>query len=367
MAAEWRQERACGTAAYRLEISGAAQVRLEDGQGRRYVPGAKKLPHELSWYGGWMVESIGGDEVREVGLRRRFPAERPLRIEFEGGPAEQVMIHRLQTPPEARIYRGVTGVTIAEDQTICVECRDEANQPTFENRQPGGIPQERLDGLASELEEVRRSLAAAQDELAAERQAKDQMQELLAARGEELVAKLVQEKERLSEALTGKLAQARAVQEEAQGLRARVEEAECQGWEAEQERAVLQKQLEEAEGRLEVKTLDCEQARADLGGLRAQMDDDWDTLTLMEEEPFLTGNSVYRTLEEITRKMEAAERRLGQIIALRGKINDTVQQAITRGDGGLPLNSELGGEPDGPDGHEWADSSAGGADPKPES
>lgn len=366
MAVEWRQESSSDTAAFRLKIASNTQVRLDDGQGRQQLMGAKKLAHELYRYGCWMAELIREDGVREVGLRRLRPAERLLRIGFEGGTAGQVEICRLlQGPPESRIYTNVSGITILEDLTIRVECRGQ-NSQNSQPQQPDGLPWQESDRLLRELEGLKLAAVAAQNALEAERRANMELQELLIASGDEWIAGLNRERDRLSKALAEKLERAQAAQQEIQAIQARLEEADLQCQTAERECIGLQKELDEAEARLEVKTLDCEQAQAELSCLRSQMDEDEDILALMEEEPFLTGNSVRRTLEEITKKMEAAERRMGQIIALRERINDTVQQAITRGDGVLPIGDELGGGPDGHDKHETADPSAGGTDPEPE-
>lgn len=363
MAVEWRQESPSDSAAFRLKIACDTSVRLDDGQGRQQLLGAKKLPHELYRYGCWMAELIRGDGVREVGLQRLRSAERSLRIGFEGGMVGQVEICQLfQGSPESRVYINVSGVTILEDLTVRVECQEQSSQ----SRQPDGLSRQESDRLLRELEGLKLAAVAAQNELEAERCANRELQELLTASGDELIAGLGREKDRLSEALAKKLERAQAAWQEFQEVQARLEEAELQCRAAERERVGLQRELDEAEAWLEVKTLDCEQAQAELNCLRSQMDDDGNTLALMEEEPFLTGNSVRRTLEEITKKMEAAERRMGQIIALRERINDTVQQAITRGDGVLSIGEELGGGPDGPDKHETADPSAGGTDSEPE-
>ena len=359
MAVEWRQEGSSGTKAFRLEISCDTRVRLDDGQGRQLLLGAKKLPHELYRYGCWIAEFIRGDGVREVGLHRLLPADGPLRIGLEAGTVGQVKICRLlQGTPESRVYTNVSGVTILEDLTIRVECQEQNPQ----QRQPG----QDSDRLRRELEGLRQAALAAQRELEAERDANMALQELLSARGDEWIAGLSREKDRLSGELAEKLERVQAAHQELQEVRARLDEAESQCQAAEQERAGLQKGLDEAEARLEVKTLDCKQARTELDSLHAQMEGDEDILALMEEEPFLKGNSVRKTLEEIAKQMEAAERRMGQIIALREKINDTVQQAITRGDGVLPIGDELGGGPDGRDKHETADPSVGGTDPSAE-
>lgn len=367
MAVEWRQEGLPDTAAFRLEIACDTQIRLDDGRGRQQLLGAKKLSHELCRYGDWMVELIRGDADRELGLRRSGSAERPLRIAFEAGTAEQVAIHRLQAQPESRVYRNVSSVIITGDLTIRVECQEQGPRPSFRDRQPSGPSQQEYDRLFRELEGLRQAAIAARGELEAERIANRELRELLTASGDEWIERLSRERDRLSEALAEKLEKAQTVRQEAREAQARLEEAEIQCQAAEQERAGFQKELDQAEARLEVKRLDCERTQEELNCLRAQMKGDEDTLALMEEEPFLTGNSVRRTLEEIAKKMEAAERRMGQIIALREKINDTVQQAITQGDGVLPIDDELGGGQDGPDKHETADPSAGGTDPVPES
>lgn len=363
MVAEWRPGTNQTVAAYRLEITGTAQVRLDDGQGRQQVLGAKKMPHELYWYGGWMAESVRGEDTQEVVLRRSDSAARSLRITFGAGTVGQVAVHRLHTPPESRVYQAVFGMTIEEDQTIRVESRDDSAQRPPEGGQTAeNVPRRAPSAPLQELEEARQSLAGMRAELEAQQRANSKLRELLGARGDDLIAALAQDSAILSEALAGKLEQARAAQEETQGLRARLEETELQIQAAEQEYAGLRRQMEEAEALLEVKTLDCGQTRADLDSLRTQLDCDRDTIVLMEEEPFLKGNSVRKTLENVSKELEAAERRLGRIIVLREKINDAVQQTITRGDGVLPLDSELGGEQDGSDGHEAEDSSATGAD-----
>lgn len=362
MAVEWRHEGFTAAAAYRLEITGGGSVKLDDGQGCRRTLGARLLPHELYWCGGWMAESVRGDAYIEVWLSCLLPAERPLRITFETGIAGQVVISLLQTPPESRTFLNVASITVAANQTVCLECEGTSPLPVWEPVSDTVF----RSTQRQELEKAREDLAEARAGLEMERQTTLRLQDLLTVRGDELITELAQERARLSEVLEEKLAQAEAAQQELEELQARLEEAKTRDKTLEQELASLQTQLEEAEGQNELKTLDCEQARTNLHCLQAQLADDKDTLTLMEEEPFLTGNSVRKTLEDTEKKLEAVERRIGRIIALREGINDTVQRAITRGDGILPLSGELGGDQDGPGEHEEADTPAGGAASAPE-
>ena len=111
----------------------------------------------------------------------------------------------------------------------------------------------------------------------------------------------------------------------------------------------LNQELENSVVLLELKTLDCEQARQTLAFLRERNLSDEDTLELMRAEPFLKGNSVRKTLETVERELDAAENALGRIIRLREKINDAVQTAILVGNGALPLSEELGGNGNGAD------------------
>ena len=109
----------------------------------------------------------------------------------------------------------------------------------------------------------------------------------------------------------------------------------------------LKQELEKSAAMLELKTLDCEQARQTLDSLRERGLSDEDTLELMRAEPFLKGNSVGKTLETVERELDAAETRMGRIIRLREKINGAVQRAILAGDGTLPLSEDLGGNRNG--------------------
>lgn len=109
----------------------------------------------------------------------------------------------------------------------------------------------------------------------------------------------------------------------------------------------LNQELENSAALLELKTLDCEQARQTLDSLRERKLSDEDTLELMREEPFLKGNSVRKTLETAERELDAAEDKIGLIIRLREKINGAVQTAILAGDGRIPLSEELGGNRNG--------------------
>lgn len=95
--------------------------------------------------------------------------------------------------------------------------------------------------------------------------------------------------------------------------------------------------------------MDCEAAGREAETLKQRLGDDEDTAALMQEEPLLKDNSALRTLARVREELEAAEKRIGGVIRLREKLNDTIHKTIadSSGTGFIPLSAERGGEDDG--------------------
>ncbi len=232
--------------------------------------------------------------------------------------------------PETRRFRDVSRVVITL-YTIRVEGEE---IPGAANT--GGVHA----GTEQELAQSRTALEKAEKDLAAERRYSARLQAAAEGRLEESLADLRRESERLDRAFKGKLSEAEALsgkaRETARALSDKTAEAER-----------LKRELANSAALLELRELDCQQARRTPDSLRERGLSDEDTLELMRQEPFLKGNSVRETLEAVERELDAAENRLGLIIRLREKINDAVQMAILAGDGTLPLSEELGGNRNG--------------------
>lgn len=206
----------------------------------------------------------------------------------------------------------------------------------------------KLEKEKKELEKSRKELC---QEMESVKETNASLQTALEKRVEDHIGNLSRIQDRLSESLSNKLEEAtkaealcRQKQEEIQNTEQERNQLRNREESLNRDLEQLQEELEGLRSTEELRTLDCEKARAELKELGEQLAYDEDTMMLMSQESFLKFNSVNATIEEVHKKLEAIEKRMGLIISIREKINNTVQDAIVlAGDGRIPAEAETGG------------------------
>ena len=93
--------------------------------------------------------------------------------------------------------------------------------------------------------------------------------------------------------------------------------------------------------------LDCDAAKKQAEELKTHIHLDAETVALLEEGDRLKHGTVSKTLEEMDREIEKAEKRIAFILKFRSKFNQIVEDAIFSGDGTILAGDEAGGITDG--------------------
>lgn len=333
---EWRRVETGAFAGYLADIKGlkSDEIRLSArGEGWPFI--IPESGHGIYRFGGWIVEAVVNEEEgAELIFTHSLPADDGIFLLFRN-PAPFVRVAApLEDGSETRTFEQVTEIEFAPGQAVRVM----TNDPDVPNIQPGENIQANIqDNISSEV------IAELKSELKLERRNNARLQDIIDGQLDNLLENLRGEQEQLDRELAEK---ASFLEETRNAVAARSRELDERRLELARYENTLENlrgEMEQSAALIELRKLDCETVRRELDGLREQNFSDQDTLELMREEPFLKGNSVRKTLEDAARSLEAAEKRLGLIIRLREKINESVRKTILIGDGTLPLSEELGG------------------------
>lgn len=109
----------------------------------------------------------------------------------------------------------------------------------------------------------------------------------------------------------------------------------------------LHEQLSKLNEQRELVELDCDAAKKQAEELKTHIHLDAETVALLEEGDRLKHGTVSKTLEEMDREIEKAEKRIAFILKFRSKFNQIVEDAIFSGDGTILAGDEAGGITDG--------------------
>lgn len=344
-------------------ISTSGKVALAEEGGRREIVGSRDKVHEVVRMSDWMVEAAfpSADGIR-LSLLACRSNPRQLDVAFEEGTLRQVALDVRSAAGQLsqRTFEDVSSVVIAGG-VIGVEC--EGGQSGQQGGEEVDLESELSQALAAEraAREAAEQQAAAsaatvtqlQSQLAAERQHASALQGIAASNLDTALANARTSRDALSQDLQDRLSQIDDAQREVDDLAAQIGETQTRIAELERRRAELAAERERLEPLEEARTLDCDQANADLEELRARFGADEETSQLMQTDEFLSGNSVRKTLSKVTKELESIERRIGLIITYRETFMGQVHQAMVNGNGMLPLSNDLergydgdGGEPE---------------------
>ena len=172
-----------------------------------------------------------------------------------------------------------------------------------------------------------------------------------AAKNSQYLSSESQSKIQMLEALNSK---SDCLEQELQEITTQIEEAE-QRMEAKNveiqaqkdKLTIIQNQLEELNSRQELTELDCDAAQAQLEEVKARVGADADTLVLVENGYQLKHGTISKTLDEMNKEIEKAEKRIAFILKFRTKLNQTIEDAIFSGDGTILASDETGENLDG--------------------
>lgn len=371
---EWKHDGFIENTLYRINFQAQNGFTLSTKGGARLEIRSGETTRGLYHVGSWLVETAGGqwDGMVELGLKGSLPAcEKPLEalsVLIPGGTAA-LKFCLLKNSEVSRTYNAVRSFTIYANRTVVFNM--EAGSPTAgAEGLSHGVPigqgqpsqeqalhaalaqakkeQEQANARLAEQEASRRalerSLFEANEALNTERLRNAGLEKAVSCRLDQLLEMLSSHRKDLSQGMEEKLQE---IEKASQALEQETAEAQKRAARAEAELAELKAELNRAKNLEEIQSLDCQHAECELAELREQLEDDKDTLELMREEPFFNGKTLGALMEETWEKLETMEMRLGQIIFLREKINQSVQQAILQKDGTLALEHELGGLEDG--------------------
>ncbi len=357
MTLEWKTESAGTGATYELQCRVTKRIGLDDGKDHQQLIGAGTWDSSTLYrVGQWAVGTKTAGKLCIMTLKRKLPADDQMEINFEEGIVPKLQITFDGKTDETRTYTGVSIVKILPGQRVLITTN--AEDPSASPAPPApprpAKNDEEIKKLRKQVEEALAKLAEAEKtrdlalgEVKGLREGKAALEKAAGTRLEELLTALRGSKESLEGELKKLAEDAEKAQEELRRLEQEKKKIEDKNHEAEELKSSLEAELESLRGAEEGLSLDCEAARRELEELRERLGDDEDTMTLMQEEPFLKENSVTGTLEQVHKELEAAEKRIGLIIRVREKINGMIQNTILGGDGTVPLAEELGGKRNG--------------------
>lgn len=366
MAIEWSCADMTGASErYLLTLHTAAKVAVVDGHGNQQVLGSRERVHERYRVGDWSVEATF-PQTDAIALLL-VPAQGAPKIDlvFQEQRIRGVDIEAWGDSQHAHSFSDVRSVTIAPGNKLVVDGQGDPINPVVQ-----GMPSEEVEALRAELEQARaqrddlqRQLDAsgtqagdlerrateaeeqareAQRQLQEQRARADALRNAAEGRLADMLAHAQAERAVLDpdlQTLVDAIAQQQA---EADGISAQISDAQRRQEELRGEIERLTQERDEIMQRVEeIDSLDCQRAREEVEELRLRYEANEQTVDLMRDDPFLTGNSVRRTLERVTDQLAAAEKRIGLIVAYRETYLHEVQQSVNMGGGVLPLSQEL--------------------------
>lgn len=359
MRVDWKlAERSDEIVRYSLNMMTTGAIDFSEGEGVFQSLGNRSGGYGLFRLNTWMV-SVQCPLKDQVAVELNKASDNPksLKFVFDQGTTPQVEFTVKYTSGQSvtESFYNVTSLVIDGNQLSA-----EAKGTTYK---PGNVivtkpePEEpeidldvklaeALDKANKEHEAFRKKMnkqiAELNKQLQDERKSKAALQSVASSNLDQALAAAKAMRESLEQSLKERLAEIESVQRQASNLQTQADDAKellatanerVAGIRAEKER--LEQQLEEVE------TLDLDQAKADFEEVRARFGANDETLQLMATDEFLTGNSVSKTLETITKELESVERRIGLIIIYRESFLGSVQQSMANGDGVLPFDKDL--------------------------
>lgn len=304
-------------------------------------------------HSGWLVE-CAGEETAVLCTRPPAPLQ-CIRLSFESGKASIV----LTADSEEHSFSNVQSLEIREQQIIIAlresgKEADEEAETEVENTEecndigPPAVSREGVEDIipmALHLQELRKKDKIIEELTHRSRkQAEDNRQlqvamsgnleniiriindnlRLLSEEGAEAAQRMmakIKEREDLSSGIKKKEAEISAVESEIRSLRRTREEKSTQ--------------LVKKNGIREALELDCErisQLEVAVEALTLQLSLDRETIEALEDTTELSGNRLQDTIEDIHRKIEAVEKRIGRIVRLREALAGKIDAAVLNRD-----------------------------------
>lgn len=358
---------------FSFSINRRGAVGLQDNSGEIGIFSSAYGGHSLLRIGEWLAECSDHCIFVKRMVTENTGQDYKLDINFQEGDAVVSLKYMDQDgTPKSEEFAGTTLIT-ADGEQLAIHQAEQgestpdppAQRPQQTRPQQDAQTAERLAALekkAAELEKKNKKLMKEKDglekkkkelsqEIQSVKEKNERLQTVLEGRLEEHTGNLSRLQDGLSESLSNKLeevmkaeALCKQKQEEIQNTEQERDQLRSREEGLNRELEQLQEELEGLRSTEELKTLDCEKVRTELKELGEQLAYDEDTMMLLSQESFLKFNSVNATIEEVHKKLEAIEKRMGLIISIREKINNTVQDAIVlAGDGRIPAEAETGG------------------------
>lgn len=210
--------------------------------------------------------------------------------------------------------------------------------------EPSDHPQQAkvLEETIKQLNEERRKAIAAQAEA-------NRWRDLAEQNVDQMLARYRAGQSTGSDALNKKLTELARLQDQGGVLDGQMAQAQqdidnqiMENQRKEEELARLREELTQLRSQAEIFDLDCEKATEEVEAQRTRLQMDGDIVTLTESR-WLKNNSVSDTLEEIEKKLSAAEDRIGRILKLRETFGSIVQSTVLGGgDGTISAAQEAG-------------------------
>ena len=373
---EWKYNGFESEAIYKLRCKKITkQIYLNDGKGHRQLITIDRWNESKFRVGEWIIESSPAGMNCILKLIRKLPADDKLEISFEGWIIPEMGISLQAEDNLVRRYSHVSEILILPNNLLRVtasadtgtddtktnpdkdaytalkeklqeteKARDIALTKLEENQRTMEVLE---TALKEELQETREARDSALAEMEKNRQAMKALEKAASTRTEDVLKALQADHSSYNAKLRECLENIESEQTVIGHLTEDYEKADKRIKDLEMRKTELEGKLVSLRSAEENLRLDCDAAARELDGLTIRLGEDEDTLELLQEEPFLKGNSVSETLRQVRLELEAAERRLGVIIRVREKINSMVQSTILTGDGKISLNEELGGNYDG--------------------
>lgn len=247
---------------------------------------------------------------------------------------------------EAPAVTGGNGGTSTGSSTGAVTGGTSTGTGTTPRRpvEPADHPQQAkvLEETIKQLNEERRKAIAAQAEA-------NRWRDLAEQNVDQMLARYRAGQSTGSDALNKKLTELARLQDQGGVLDGQMAQAQqdidnqiMENQRKEEELARLREELTQLRSQAEIFDLDCEKATEEVEAQRTRLQMDGDIVTLTESR-WLKNNSVSDTLEEIEKKLSAAEDRIGRILKLRETFGSIVQSTVLGGgDGTISAAQEAG-------------------------
>lgn len=372
--------------ALKITVHSMASFAVADG-GTTFTVGDHTRTHELFRTPAWTIECVfPQDDHTVLALRPGRTIEVPLLIVFREDDTPNVDI--AYEDKSRRSFVGVSYITLGQDRVLSVEC-DHASQPepeattsatstasgsegTSEGSTDGGAdavsdaggssgtqpPQPTgTTGVAQpspavstpDTSQYEQQIRTLREQLQSESRRSQRLQVLAAQNLDTVIQNLETMCDDLDRDLQSKATAITGARQRVNTLTSQNEKAKGRLETIRQELSRLEGERAQYEQSEEAANLDCEQARREIEELRVHYSLNNQTADLMENDPFLVGNSVRRTLQNVQSELESVDRRIAAIATYRESYASGVQQSILTGDGTLPLDQDLGRSGDGDD------------------